>query len=83
MIACDHFGREPYPFERDLSIVASSVIKHCRSKRLKDRHPGAARGRGLRPRRVPARSRVPANEKTRGQFPGAGFAILLTIMICQ
>jgi hypothetical protein len=29
-----------------------------------------------KPRRMPARSRMPANEKTRGQFPGAGFEIL-------
>jgi hypothetical protein len=29
-----------------------------------------------RPRRVPARSRVPANEKARRQFPGAGSKLL-------
>jgi len=44
---------------------------------------GAARERSLGPRRAPARSRVPANEKARGQFPGAGFEILSTMIICQ
>jgi hypothetical protein len=29
-----------------------------------------------KPRRLPARSRAPANEKTRRRFPGAGFKIL-------
>jgi hypothetical protein len=29
-----------------------------------------------KPRRLPTRSRAPANEKARSQFPGAGFKVL-------
>jgi hypothetical protein len=72
----DHFRREPYPrgaiedrrFERDRKIVASSAIGRS-----------SLRGRmrtWTRPRRVPVRSRVPANEKARSRFPGAGSKIL-------
>jgi hypothetical protein len=83
MIVCDHFRREPYPFERDREIVASSAIKHCRSMRSKIATQGPPADAGTSPRRGPARSCVPANEKARSQFPGAGFAILLTMTICQ
>jgi hypothetical protein len=72
MIACAIIsGANPIPPGRS-KIVASSAIVIV---------AWGPRANVDRPRRIPARSRVPANEKTRSQFPGAGFNILAMLSI--
>jgi hypothetical protein len=62
----DHFRREPYPQrDRRSSLRARSQIIASGPRANVDNS-----------RRLPARSRAPANENARSQFPGAGFKIL-------
>jgi hypothetical protein len=53
--------------QRDREIVASARSQIIAS---------GPRANVDNPRRLPARSRGPANEKARSRFPGAGFKIL-------